>query len=265
MFNFQSLSVWWIGLFFLVQAVWPEKISADDKTVITAGPSWVRFTNIDGQGLYHEIISRVFTGYQVKHIYVSTIQAKSMVAVGRADIKLCETIEDPPLIIASIPMYENDYFVLYMKNNIPQWEGERSLAGKKLVWRQGYYTKADFPVPVDFLEVRSGESALKMVEHGRADLYVDDFSLIMQSFSVVGENFNAARFGLQRIGTRKYYPVFADTVRGKDLRNHYEEEMQRLYREGILQKIYEKWNFPIPQFSFITAGKQQVSETGAGE
>jgi len=263
--DFRRFFVLLVCLFCWLLALRPVTAAADDKILITVGPSWERFTNMDGHGLYHDLIGLVFADYQVKHIYVPTVQANSMVAIGRADIKLCETIEVDPLIIARVPMYENDFFALYLQKNIPQWEGARSLAGKKLVWREGYYTQADFSVPVDFLEVRNGESALKMVEYDRADLYIDDWNLIMQSFAAVGEKFEEAVFALQKVGTRKYYPVFARTERGEKLRQHYEEEMKRLYLAGTLQKVYDKWAFTVPDFSFNALGKQQTSEKEAHE
>ncbi len=34
-------------------------MAVDDKTIITAGPSWEGFTNKDGHGLYHDIIGKV--------------------------------------------------------------------------------------------------------------------------------------------------------------------------------------------------------------
>lgn len=186
----------------------------EDKTVITAGPSWNRFTNEDGHGLYHDIIQQVFSGYQVKHLYVSSEQANAMVAIGRADIKMCETKQIESLILSSVPMYENDYYVLFLQESINKWEGDESLRGKKIAWREGYYSNLDFSVPVEFIEVRSGESALKMVMHGRAVFYVDDYNLIRQSFEKAGETFDPEKFGVERVGTRKYFPVFANTPAG---------------------------------------------------
>jgi len=238
-----------ISLFWGLQAVSPA-MAEDDKTIITAGPSWERFTREDGHGLYHDIIRQVFAGYTVKHFYVPTVQANSMVAIGRADIKLCETKEIESLVLASLPMYENRFYALFLRKKIDPRAGTVSLEGKKVVWREGYYSAMDFPVPVDFTEVRSGESALQMVVHGRADFYIDDLNLIKKSFEAAGENFDPQKFAIESVGARKYFPVFADTSRGQTLRKHYEQEMERLYREGALQKIYDYWDFPMPKFKF---------------
>lgn len=224
------------------------------KTIRTAGPSWENFTNEDGSGLYHEIIREVFAGYEVQHLYVSTVQANSMVAIGRADIKMCETKEIDSLILARLPMYENDFYALFLWEVIGKWEGIQSLNGKKVVWRKGYYSELDFDVPVKFTEVRSGESALKMVRYGRADFYVDDINLIKHSFQSAGETFNPEIYGVEKVGSREYFPVFANTPRGRNLREYYEQEMLRLYKQGSLQEIYKRWNFNIPNFELRKSG-----------
>lgn len=225
------------------------------KTLITAGPSWERFTNVDGHGLYHDLIRLVFAGYQVTHLYVPTVQANSMVAIGRADIKMCETKEIASLVLGKVPMYENDFYALFLRERFDPWQGSLSLEGKKAVWREGYYSGQDFSVPLDFIEVRTGESALQMVIHGRADFYVDDRNLIQQSFDAAGERFEPTKFRIESVGTRRYFPVFASTSRGNTLRKHYENEMERLYREGKLRSIYDRWGFSMPKFTFNDSDK----------
>lgn len=257
MMNYHLLIVIVVGL--LLQTI-SSAMAEDEKTIVTAGPSWDRFTNEDGSGLYHDIIQRVFAGYTVKHLYVPTVQANSMVAVGRADIKMCETKEVEHLVLASLPMYENDFYALYLREKFEPWNGNLTIKGQRLVWREGYYSEKDFAVPVDFTEVRSGESALKMVIYDRADFYIDDLNLIQKSFVNAGEKYDPAKFGLEVVGTRKYFPVFADTPRGKKLRNHYEKEIKRLYKEGSLQQVYTRWNFRIPQFEFDVSGKESAEE-----
>lgn len=236
--------------FFLTVLTTPVLAEDSGNIIITAGPSWKNFTNQDGSGLYHDIIKLVFADFSIQHIYASSDQANELVAVGRADIKLCETNFEPPLLLAKQPMYENAFYTLYLKERIGNWRGVETLAGKKLVWREGYYSQVDFPVEIISNPVRSGESALMMVILGRADFYVDDMALIKQTFAAAEEDLDLNRFGIKMIGSRKYYPVFSDTERGRKLRDYYQREFKRLYREGALQQIYQRWNFPMPKINF---------------
>ncbi len=217
------------------------------KTLIISGQSWDVFTNHDGSGLYHDLIKEIFDGYTIRHIYVPTVQANTMVANGRADIKMCETKEVESLVLAKQPMYENSFYALYIKAK--QHPAETlSIQDKRLVWRTGYYSLEDFTVPFTFTEVRSGTSALEMVINDRADFYIDDLALIQQSFTELGRTFDPQIFALEVVGSRKYYPVFADTERGNILRTHYEQKIKRLMKEGRLQHIYEHYGFRPPRF-----------------
>jgi hypothetical protein len=193
---------------------------------------------------------RVYPDYTVEHFYAPTVQANSMVVIGRADIRLCETKPVESLVLPKYQMYENDFYALFLRANIAQWHGIQDLIGKRVVWREGYYSTLDFSVPVDFVEVRSGESALQMLIHDRADFYIDDHNLIEESFDIAKESYTEERFGLEVVGARKYYPLFANSPRGQLLKKQYESGIERLYREGVLQEIYERWNFRTPRFEF---------------
>ena len=239
-----------IGLSLLI----PPSVVAEDQrgVLITAGPAWNGFTNKDGHGLYHDLIQLIFGArFSVSHLYVPTIQANNLVAAGRADIKLCETKEVPPLHLAAYPLYENAYFAFFLKAKNPLWGGLESLAGKQVVWREGYYSQADFPVAVNAREVRSGESALMMVLLGRADYYIDDRQLINESLQLAKLDFDAQRFGLEVAGQRKYYPLFADSERGRQLKQQFEQGIEQLYRSGKLEPVYRRWGFPMPDFPFL--------------
>jgi len=245
----------------MISLIWLQTISPtmalaeDEKLIITAGPSWDRFTNKDGHGLYHDIIKQVFWGYKVKHLYTPSVQANSMVALGRADIRLCDTEVMEPLVLARYPMYENDFFAVYLQEKVALWNGDLSLKGKRIVWREGYYSQSDFSEPVSFQEVRSGESALQMIVLDRADFYIDDLNLINQSFESIGKILDPKEFGVEKVGTRKYFPVFANTAKGEYLRKYYETRIERLYKDGSLQQIYEHWGFRMPDFKLYISDR----------
>jgi len=219
----------------------------ESKELVLAGPAWDGFTNEDGSGLYHDLIKEIFADYSIRHIYVPTVQANTMVANGRADIKMCETKEIESLVLAKQPMYENDFYALYLIAN-QQADKPLKIANKRLVWRTGYYSQQDFSVPITFTEVRNGQSALEMIIYGRADFYIDDLALIKQSFTDLGKEYDPHIFGLEIVGTRKYYPVFANTPRGDTLRTHYETQIRQLLEEGKLQHIYEQYGFRAPNY-----------------
>lgn len=215
--------------------------------LITAGPSWSGFTERNGEGLYHEIINEIYASrYQIRHLYVSSIQGNNLVAAGRADIKLCDTVVELPLRLSSTPMYENDYFALFRRDHNDKWNGQESLRNARLVWREGYYSQADFSIPVTAQTVSSGAAAMMLIKLGRADYYIDDLKLIKQSFRDASEGFDLKLYALKKVGSRKYYPVFSSSDKGNRMRLEYERGMEQLIKSGKLRSIYRRWDFPYP-------------------
>ena len=243
-----------LPLFLVLLLITPAGAVGENLVVISAGPSWPGFTNKDGSGLYHDIIQAIYAAdYAVKHVYTSSDQANALIAAGRADIKLGETRVEAPLLLGRYPIYENAYYALYRKDRIRAWRGPDSLREKQIAWREGYYSQTDFPVEITPRSVRRGESALMMIL-GRVDFYVDDLALIKQSFEATSEVFDREHYGLQKIGSRKYYPVFLDSNRGRLLKNLFETGIEQLYRNGQLEQIYQRWEYPLPELAIPQQG-----------
>ncbi len=222
----------------------------DIKNVTAVGPSWDSFTNLDGTGLYHEILNKVFGlyGITVKREYVPSEWGLQLIAKGEADFHTCYDKIDPPFVMARVPMYENAFFVFFDKRRIGPWHGNASLEGRMIVCRIGYYTEKNFEVPVLLHQVQTGTSALGMVLLGRMDFYVDDLTLIESSIKETSMSFNRVDYDIQVAGHRAYFPVFADTERGAKIMELYEAGMRRLHETGELEPIFRKWGHPYPRY-----------------
>ncbi len=223
---------------------------ATPKKVVVIGPSWENFTNKDGTGLYHELLRAAYAplGIEVKRIYAPSERAYEMVRRGRADFMTCNDLPVPQLVPASRPMYENDFHAFFRKSNVPDWKGAKSLVGREVVWRKGYYTPENFPDGIRHRELVSGASCLGVVILGRADFYIDDIALIRMSLKENKMPFNMDDFAIRPVGKRAYYPMFAKTRLGEKAMKIYNDAMDVLYRSGEMKKIFDKWNFEVPTF-----------------
>ncbi|WP_081650498.1 substrate-binding periplasmic protein [Paucidesulfovibrio longus] len=225
--------------------------------VVVVGPSWEGFTNRDGTGLYHEILGKLFALYGIKVVrqYVPSERAYDLVREGRADFMTCHDRVEPPLVLAKNAMYENQFHVFFSRVRFPDWKGQQSMLGSTVVWRIGYYDIRNFQVPFRVKEVKSGAAALGMVVLGRADFYVDDESFIRDSLSKTTLQFDMSEFRIEPVGSRQYMPVFAISERGAKVMDLYDRGMRRLYESGELQRIFAKWNQPLPHYDFAGEGE----------
>ena len=233
-----------VGLFALL-APWPVRAGE----VLTASPYWRGFTSPEGQGLSHDLMRAIFEpeGHTVRHLEVPAKRGMIMVREGTVDIYTCRSEAESGLSLGGEPMYEGEFHALFRKKAFPYWEGSASMADRRVVWRLGYYTPKDFPVPVQHAETTTGVEALERVVRGGADFYVDDLHLIQESVRLFQPPLDQDDFRIESVGFRQYFPVFSHSKRGQKLRLAYEQGMRNLARQGKLAPIYAKWNLPMPR------------------
>lgn len=221
------------------------------KQVISTSPSWKKFTNPDGTGLYHEILARIFTphGIQVVHQYTNAKRGLFLVKNALADIYTCKAdiTDHPDLMLARTPMYEGKIYALFRTDRIKNWRGISSLAHQRVVWRWGHYKKSEFPVDIIVEEADSGEDALCQIDLGRADFYVDDLNLIKEAMTIARGSTDRKGYVIEPVGKRTYHPAFKNSSRGKFLMELYESGMKKLHRSGELQAVFKKWDLPYPE------------------
>ena len=219
--------------------------------IVTTSPAWNTFTNKDGSGLYHEVLRDVFALYNlpVRHEYAKSNRAEELVRLNNADMMTCDDLPSPSLVLARYPLYTNNFYAFFNKEHIGPWKGVQSLRGKEVLVQPGYYAPENFPVPVNLREVMTGTQAVSMILLGRADFYVDDLTLIRESLRQNTLAFEQEDFIIEEVGTRSYYPLFNTTDRGKRIRRMYEEGLLKLFREGRLQPIYERWGYQCPDLA----------------
>ena len=217
--------------------------------IITASPSWKGFTSPDGQGLYTDLMRAVFSarGDTVRHLEVPAKRGLIMLREGQIDAYTCDTEVGEGLQLAQLPMYEGEYHALFLTQAFPYWKGVETMKDRLLVWRLGYYSPKDFPVPVRYEETTTGTDALKRIVRRSADFYIDDINLIRETLSSYPNPLDEQAYRIESVGFRQYFPVFSTSERGNELRRIFEEGMRSLADQGKLRPIYDTWGLPMPR------------------
>ena len=235
---------------FTILVMMPSAQAQNIKDVVSTSPAWDTFTNRDGSGLYHEILREVFAlyGIPVRHEYSKSNRSEELVLQNIADMMTCDDKAQPPLELARVPMYVNDFYVFFKKDRIGPWKGDESLLGREILGQPTYYAAENFKVPVKIKEVATGVQALSMILMDRSDFYVDDLTLIQQSIKENTIPYQEEDFDIRKIGRRAYRPLFNSTPRGRQLKKMYEDGMLTLHKSGKLRPIYKKWGHQYPDF-----------------
>lgn len=219
------------------------------RTITTASPSWAGFTSPDSQGLYHDLIQAVFSpaGFSVRHVEVPAKRGMIMLHQIEADIYLGQPDPAEGIIISRLPLYEGQFHAAFLTTTVPDWTGVSSMADKRVVWRLGYYTPANFPVPIQLRETSTGVDAMQRLMQNGTDFYVDDRHLILESMRDAAINPEQSGVRIEPIGFRHYYPAFTDNRHDRELREIFEKGMTDLATRDKLRPLYTKWNLPMPR------------------
>jgi polar amino acid transport system substrate-binding protein len=122
----------------------------------------------------------------------------------------------------------------------------------RLAWVRGYEFQHYLPGISRYNEVQRRTGILSMLEHDRADYYIDALTEIDVILRQAAE---PARYRRTHLAELPLYLGFADTPRGRALRALYDQRMDELVPGGQLREIYQHWQQPYP---FDTsAGVQQ--------
>ncbi len=219
---------------------------AQAEEIRTASPAWAKFTGTDGTGLYFDVLRAIFAPDTIRHMHVPAKRGLVMVKTGEADIYTCVPEAQEGLRLAALPLYEGEFHAFF-KNRGLLWSGPESLKNQRLVWRLGYYSPRDFPVPVLFRETTTAEEALKRVIQNGADFYIDDRNLIEETIAAYPSPLDRKDYRIESVGFRGYFPLFAPSARGAALLKRYEDGMRALAASGALLPLYEKWGLPMPR------------------
>lgn len=251
-----------MGVFAALSAVLvsaaPASASGPDTPVdiLLVSEHWNDYTEPDGSGLGWDLMREVFepAGIKVKSRIEPYTRAVGLVQRGEAD--------------AWVGAYENEVEgTLY-----PKWHYDRdeifalglasnpapslkNLGSYRLAWVRGYEFQHYLPNVVHFNEVARRDHILSMLDHGRADLYIDakpevDF--------ILGQSKESNRFRMTYLTSIPLYLSFADNVRGRFLRDLFDQRMTQLVRSGQLRSIFTRWKQPYPFEATDAPGKRQV-------
>ncbi len=210
---------------------------------------------LDRTGLYSKIYDNVFAtkGSSVDVIPCPVLRCKHMVAGGSADFfpggVKNELLQDYSFITPKVAIwYTEGIAVIFKKTTIPKWQGIDSLKGMKIVSAIGtdhiqllhkYKDKLSFEIQNAY-ENQTPKGALKMTDLDFMDVYISSIELLKVAMSNLGDDFRVDEYQIESIGRQKFYPLFQNNQRGKELAEIFDNGMQKLHNSGQLKIWFEE-------------------------
>ena len=239
----------------------PKALTSDSQSVRIATFAWPQRTELNGTGAYFEILRRIFTAHnltlniQYRSIHDSLgalyrEETDMMLVEWHPDILAADPKVKHKLILAPrFPLDTEQVVAVSKANQALSWQEILDTPSHHIAWIADYNYHYFFDLPEHpTTMVKSTAHGLTLVERGRIDSYLDDFSDVEIAFAE--EQFSPANFYLEIVQERNLYPLFNHLSEERGLLKIYDQGMQKLLREGELKEIFESYSLSFERIRF---------------
>lgn len=221
---------------------------ADDRfappgQINLASDQWLEYTNADGTGLGWDLLRKVFepAGVSVRFRIVPYSRSVGLVQRGEADAWVGSYKDEAQ---ALYPRWNYDTDHIYALGLIGHPKPSFATIGsQRLTWVRGYDFQKYLPNVQHFNEVQRRSGILAMLQHDRADYYIDSLNEINYILKDAGD---PGIYHTTPLVDLPMYLGFADNPRGRALLRLYDQRMDELVGNGQLREIFQRWKQPYP-------------------
>ena len=212
--------------------------------IVLASEQWNDYTNKDGSGLAWDLLRQIFepAGITVQTRSVPYTRSVGLAQRGEVDGCVGSYRDEASGVLYPHWNFDSDHIYALGLATAPT-PTLATLGNYRLAWVRGYKYEEYLPSVRRFNPIERRNGILPMLEHGRADFYID---ALTEAKYVLSQSQDPALFKLTHIAELPLYIGFADTERGRALMGVYDQRLTLLVKTGELKPIFEHWKQPYP-------------------
>jgi ABC-type amino acid transport substrate-binding protein len=212
--------------------------------IMLASEAWDDYTNADGTGLAWDILRKVFEprGITLQSRAVPYTRSIGLAQRGEVDGWVGAYRDEADGVLYPRWNFDSDHIYALGLAATPA-PTLATLGNFRLAWVRGYKYEEYLPNVRRFNQVERRDSILPMLQHGRADFYIDAHT---EAEIILKQADDPTQFKLTHIAELPLYVGFADTERGRALLAVFDQRMGMLVNNGELKPIFERWKQPYP-------------------
>lgn len=212
--------------------------------IMLASEEWNDYTNKDGSGLAWDVLRYVFepAGITLQTRSVPYTRSVGLAQRGEVDGWVGSYRDEATGVLYPHWNFDSDHIYALGLATAPT-PSVATLGNYRLAWVRGYKYEEYLPNIHRFNQIERRDGILPMLQHARADFYIDALS---EAKYVLGQSDEPAQFKLTHIAELPLYVGFADNERGRALMVVYDQRMAALVKNGELKPIFERWKQPYP-------------------
>ena len=212
--------------------------------IVLASEEWNDYTNKDGSGLAWDVLRQVFEPAGITVHTRSVPYTRSIGLAQRGEVDGCVGTYREEASGVLYPRWNFDADHVYALGLATAPTPTLATLGKyRLAWVRGYKYEGYLPNVQRFNQIERRSGILPMLQHGRADFYID---ALTEAKYVLSQAQDPALFKLTHIAELPLYVAFADTERGRALMAVYDQRLASLVKTGELKAIFDRWKQPYP-------------------
>lgn len=212
--------------------------------IVLASEQWNDYTNQDGSGLAWDLLRQIFepAGITLQTRSVPYTRSVGLTQRGEVDGYVGSYRNEASAVLYPRWNFDADHIYALGLATAPT-PTLATLGDYRLAWVRGYKYEQYLPSVRRFNQIERRSGILPMLQHGRADFYIDAFT---EAKYVLSQSYEPALFKLTHIAELPLYIGFADSERGRALMAVYDQRLTSLVKTGELKGIFARWNQPYP-------------------
>jgi len=212
--------------------------------VMLASEEWNDYTNKDGSGLAWDVLRKLFepAGITLQTRSVPYTRSVGLAQRGEVDGWVGSYRDEATGVLYPHWNFDSDHIYALGLASTPA-PTVATLGNYRLAWVRGYKYEEYLPNVHRFNQIERRDGILPMLEHARADFYID---ALTEAKYVLNQAGDPSKFALTHIAELPLYIGFADNERGRALMGVFDQRMAALVKSGELKAIFELWKQPYP-------------------
>lgn len=205
---------------------------------------WEGFTNKNGTGFYHELMTQLFSDSQYQLTVSYFPWKRSLMYLEKDAIDMTGAMPATnKFYMSSAPVLSETIYAVYLTKNKSICCDFNSKLGS---YRSGYEKdlfKHAMPNAVKAVDVKDAHEGIKLVLSGKVDYFVDVGSILSSTIARDSQ----AGLSKKAVGSFPLYWAFAKTSKGKLLKTHFDGRIKQLKKSGELLKLYSSYQLIMPK------------------
>jgi len=209
------------------------------ETINVVAPHWEDYTNIDGSGIYFELIKHVYSDELLSLDVTELPRAKNQFLHNKVDILIGVYKEELPQAYYSNWYLDTDAPVVafYLQDNKSKINITLDFKNAYIAWMEGFNFEKLFEEKITPYIIKQRKTGFKLLIHKRIDYFID------YKDNITSEYLDLISF-VTLIKGKKLYLAFQNNSKGIKLAEHYDKMMVKLRAEGKLELIFGKDYIP---------------------